>query len=163
MTANSHSAPQWPSLPLVCVWSATGVLGVLIAFVWLGLFFWPGPLFQSSDLKTATSVEITYELAGKRRKSVVVDDPAELRELLAALEITRVEKGDEIMAESKKGNAVDFTLPGGTVRHAAFVSATVLDRQGWGLVCLTPRFYEKVCELASRAEGRPIDVLRNDN
>jgi len=127
----------------------------------LGLYLWSRDEFESKDLKTATAFKITYVVKGNLTKTVEVTDPAAVKGLLDALDITDTQMGPQFSTNS--GAAVDFTLPDGKSARIRFVSQTQPDRMGWGMIMVTPTFYHKVNETASKAEGKPIDIMRPMN
>jgi hypothetical protein len=142
----------WVGIALFCL----AMFGAALA-----LYLWSREAFSSKDLKQAKSVTISYVLRGNRTKTVVVNDPAELQPLLDALKIIDTQPG--LNYGLTQGGAVEFTLPDGTVAQARFVNQNLLDRTRWGGVLVEPGFYRKVNEIATRAEGKPIDVMRVDN
>ncbi|HKI31468.1 MAG TPA: hypothetical protein VKA46_06345 [Gemmataceae bacterium] len=163
-SATPARPPSPPSRAPLFIWSGVALFCLLMFGSALGLFLWSREAFSSKDLKTATSLKINYLLAGMKpaaTKTVVVNDPAEVRTLLDALEITDSRMGPQ-WGISNQGS-VDFTLADGTIAHATFVNRTQLDRANWGQVYVTDAFYRKVNEAATRAEGRPIDVMKVNN
>ncbi len=152
--------PSPPSRAPRYIWCGLALLCLVAFGAALGIYLWSREAFSSKDLKQATSVKITY-IKGKQPKSVVVNDPAELRALLDSLIITDTNPG--LRQGPVTGGAVEFTLPDGTVARTAFLNQTRLDRADWGQVQVEADFHRKVNEIATRAEGRPIDVLRVDN
>jgi hypothetical protein len=152
--------PSPPSRVPLYIWAGIAVLCLALFGAALGLYLWSREAYSSKDLKRATSVKINYVLRGNRPKSVVVDG-AELQALLDALVITEAHPG--IHYGLSTGGTVDFTLPDGAVAQTRVMSQTALDRTNWGQVQVEPGFYRKVNEIATRAEGKPIDVMRVDN
>jgi hypothetical protein len=153
--------PSQPSRVPLMIWCGIAVFCLAMFGAALVLWLWSRDALSSKDLKTATSVTITYQLKGNKTKSVVVNDPVELKALLDTLTITDTQTGAHYALTS--GGGVDFTLPNGTVAKTMFVNQTQLYRTNWGLIIIGPDFYRKVNEIATRAEGRPIDVSRVDN
>jgi hypothetical protein len=153
--------PSPPSRVSLFIWVGIAVLCVALFGAALALYLWSREAFSSKDLKRATSVTISYTLKGNRVKAVVVNNPAELQALLDALEITDTQPG--IHYGLNTGGAVEFTLPGGSVAHTRFVTQTQLDRTDWGQVKVEAGFHRRVNEIATRAEGKPIDVMKVDN
>jgi hypothetical protein len=153
--------PSKPSRVPLLIWVGIALFCLVMFGSALALFLWSREALSSKDLKRATSVRINYLVKGNRTKSVVVNDPAELQALMDALEITDTRPGAHIGLTN--GGAVDFTLPSGKVAHTTFVNQTQLYRTGWGQVTVTSEFHRKVNEIATRAEGKPIDVIRVDN
>lgn len=152
--------PSRPSRAALYIWAGIALFCLVMFGAALGLFLWSRDRFNSKDLKQATALKITYVLKGNVRKSLAVNDPAEVKQLLDALEIT-----DAMMGPQSNMNAgsVDFTLRDGQVATVQFLSQTQLDRARWGWMYVTPQFYHKVNELLSRTEKRPIDIMRIDN
>ncbi len=114
---------------------------------------------KKHDLQIATSVEIIYMVGGKE-KSLKITKAEEVKPLVDAIEITKTTKGEQ--AALDPFGQVIFGLPGGGTIKTMFVEADQLDRARWGQVYLNDKFYKKVCEIASKAEGKPIDVLKNN-
>jgi hypothetical protein len=150
-----------PSRVPLMIWSGIALLCLVLFGSALALFLWSREAFGSKDLKKATAVKITYYVRGGQVKSVHVNDPAELKGLLDALEIT--DTNSRIQYGLANQGSVDFTLPDGTNARVMFVNKTQLDRSNWGRIDVTPAFYEKVNEIATRAEGRPVDILKTNN
>jgi hypothetical protein len=145
-------APRWPWILI-----ALFTLGMFAAAI--GVFLWSREMASSRDLKRATAVKINYVANGKL-KSLNVTDPAEVRDLLDSLEIKDTNGG---WWQSGSPGSIDFTLRDGTVAHVLFDSAIQLNRQEWGQVIVTDKFHKKVNALATKAEGRPIDILNKNN
>ena len=147
-------APRWAWLTLALL-AAASLAGSVAVYARLR------QVTSSADLKRATALTLHYTAKNLAMKSVRVDDPAQVRALLDALEITGTNYG---YPWNNKGAArVDFDLPGGTTARCNFMTATHLERDGWGWVHTTPRFHQKLCEIVSQAEGRRIDVLNAAN
>jgi hypothetical protein len=145
--------PSEPSRVPRLIWAGIALFCLLMFGGALGLFLWSRQVGGSRDLKRATSLTISYTVKGAQQKSIAVSDPAEVRDLLDALEIT----------DTQSGLFAAQSAPGGKSARVVFVGPTVLDRSNWGQVHVTRRFYDKVCDVASKAEGRKIDILRSDN
>jgi hypothetical protein len=153
--------PSRPSRAALFIWVGIAAFCLLMFGSALGLFIWSHTAFDSKDLKKAKSVKITYHLRNNVIKSVVVDDPAKLAELLDSLEIVRADMGGPSFWSQRQA-AVDFTLPGGKGARVTFQSPTQLDRANWGPVYVTPAFHRKVNEILSAAEKRPIDIMKDN-
>jgi hypothetical protein len=153
--------PSKPSRLPRFLWAGIALFCLVMFGSALALFLWSRDAFSSKDLLKAQSVKITYLMKGKQTKSVVVNDPAELKALLDALKITDTQPGQPWTMQIT--GSVEFTLPDGTVARTMFVSQRQLERTGWGQVMVEPDFYRKVNEIATRAEGKPIDIMRVDN
>lgn len=153
--------PSKPSRLPRFLWAGIALFCLVMFGSALGLYLWSRDAFSSKDLLKAQSVKITYQVKGKQSKSIVVNDPAEVKALLDTLKITDTRMGPQYGLTT--GGAVEFTLPDGTVARTQFVNNMQLDRANWGQVMVEPDFYRKVNEIATRAEGKPIDVIRVDN
>jgi hypothetical protein len=154
-----------PSRAALLIWAGIAAFCLTMFGSALALFLWSRTAFDSKDLKTATSVRITYLMkspTGTQSKSVVVSDPAELAALLGALEITHTDMSMQFW--SQKQATIDFTLANGKVAHVTFPtpSPTQLNRESWGQVYVTPKFREKVNEIISKEEKRPIDIQKEN-
>ncbi len=153
--------PSRPSrLPLL-ICGGIALLCLVLFGTALVLFLWSRDEFDSRDLKKATAFRITYVVQGNQTKTVEVSDPAAVRELANALDITDTIMGAQFAAPNKA--AVDVTLPNGRSARLTIISPTQIDRMGWGAIMVTPSFYRKVNEAASKAAGKSIDLLRVDN
>lgn len=114
----------------------------------------------ANALRSTKTLAIRY-VAQKQPRSLTSDDPQQVADILATIEIDRVEKGAHVGRMPFGG--VDFVLADGTTMATIFVRSTRLERSAWGQIYLRhDRFYRKICELASKAEGRPIDVLERN-
>ena len=85
------------------IWIGIAVFCLVTFGAALGLYLWSREAFGSNDLKKATSVTITYALKGNSTKSVVVSDPAELQDLLDALDDHRHPARDARYVLSRAG------------------------------------------------------------
>ena len=109
------------------------------------------------ELRSAQSLTILYTFDGEL-KHLKVEDPATLQGLLATLCVQDTDKGTH--AGLVRFGGANFAMPDGSVIETAFTRPAQIDRFYWGQVYLRDtRFYEKLCELASQAEGRPIEIL----
>jgi hypothetical protein len=153
--------PSKPSRVPLLIWGGVALFCLVMFGSAIVLYLWSREEFESRDLKKATAFRITYVLKGNQVKTVEVTDPAAVKGLVDALEITQTQMGPQFSTSNQA--AVDVTLPGGKSARLKFVSQTQLDRMNWGMLMVTPSFYRKVNETASKAEGKPIDILRVDN
>ena len=56
-----------------------------------------------------------------------------------------------------------FILPDGKMMEINLAGFKSLDQSFWGQIYLRDeKFYKKLCEVASKHAGRPIDVLKGD-
>jgi hypothetical protein len=122
------------------------------------------PVSQELILKQATALTVGYTSAGAL-KTVTINRPAELADLFAVLQVRRPdERGDVIalggppgLGPGGAGATVTFHFPDGTARQLAFQGP------GWlGPFHANPRFYQKLCDYVSRAEGRPVELLQDN-
>jgi len=58
--------------------------------------------------------------------------------------------------------SVDFLIPPQKEINAKFVSPTQIELENWGQIYIRDEFYEKICAIVSKAEGKPIDILKNN-
>jgi hypothetical protein len=114
---------------------------------------------QGDLLRRATSVTIGYSVQ-QQKKSLTVSNPEELQEILTNLHVTNARKGAHLTW--KAASTVDFAMGDGTVIKTAFVRKNQLDRSDWGQLFVDPRFHEKLCEVVSKTEGKPVDVLKEN-
>ena len=154
--------PSQPSRLALLIWAGVALFCLVMFGSALGLYLWSRERFESKDLKQATAFKITYVLKGNRTKTVEVTDPAAVQGLVDALEITSTQMGPYYAGTNNQA-AVDVTLPDGRSAHLVFMTQTQINRTGWGIIMTTPAFYRKINEAASKAEGKPIDILRVDN
>src|SRR5262249_36837450 len=117
-----------------------------------------GPL-AALELEKATGLRINYSVQNKT-KSLMVDDPGQVRTALASLVITGEDK--KIGTQYFPLGTIDFLIPDKEEIKTKFISATHLEKDNWGQLYVTEEFYLKVCELLSKAEGRPMDILANN-
>jgi hypothetical protein len=153
--------PSRPSRLPRYIWTGIALFCLIMFGSALALFFWSREALSSNDLKTATAFRINYITKGNLTKSVDVNDPAEVKRLLDALQIHDSRMGPQF--NQTAGGSVVFTLPRGKSATVKFLNQGQLERADWGWVFVSSEFYQKVNEAASRAEGRRIDVMRVDN
>jgi hypothetical protein len=180
MTTTTQTGPAGPSAAMTASEGGRTARLIRIGLVLLALCFFSGSLgtylwfrhlSSSADLKRATGLRIGYTVKGTppqkpwtrnpNLKWIEVSDPTQVKELLDALQIVRTEVG-MYMGLSPTGS-VEFRMPDGSVILVNIAGPTHLDRVNWGQVYVEPEFYHKVNEVASKAEGRKIDVMRQDN
>jgi hypothetical protein len=113
------------------------------------------PISEEAVLKKAKAVSVTYYSEGQN-KTLVINDRAEVQELLDTLHLL----SEDYYGYSNFGvprlNTVIFVFPDNSLRNCGFhgpepfqLGDNMVDRA----------FYLKLCELVSRHEGRPVDVL----
>lgn len=118
---------------------------------------------KAANLKNARTLAVEYvirEPATKSeiRKQIVIREPEKLRPILEAVNIQSEHPG--VQASLTGFNSLTFTFADGTEVKAAFVEPTYIDRFRWGQIILDRKFYDKINEVLSKQEGRPIDVLK---
>jgi hypothetical protein len=150
-----------PSRVPLYIWSGIALFCLVMFGAALGIYLWSHDRFSSQDLKKATQVKINYVLKGNQRKSIVVSDPTELKALLDALQITDTQPGPPPMTNNT--GSLEFTLADGSMARIAFLAPNQLERANWGWIFVTPTFHRKVNDIISRAEKKPIDIMRIDN
>lgn len=109
--------------------------------------------------RNATAVTLRYTVK-YQAKTITITDPDEVQTLVSAFHVTRTLKGHSWPTPTNGG--ADFVLADGSVIQTRFHQPMLLERTQWGGLSLTSEFYERVCAVLSRAEGRPIDVLKNN-
>lgn len=115
----------------------------------------------NEDLSRAKSLRIRYGPAPTSRrpeepKTLTISDPEEVSKLLSHMAIKSVRKG----AYSHRYPYIELYFSGddGEAIETKFVEPDVLERLNWGVITLKgPGFYEKVCELITKAEGAEYD------
>jgi hypothetical protein len=153
--------PSAPSRAPRLIWAGIALLCLVLFGSALGLFLWSYNRYNSKDLKKATSLTINYSLKNRKSGSVTVTDPAEVRALLDALDVTRAYPG--VVMNFKAAGWVVFVLPDGTEARCDIFNQTSLNRVNWGQLNVKPSFYQKACDAASKAEGRRIDLMSFNN
>jgi len=125
-----------------------GAVAVRVLVVRFGLL----PASEEVVLKKAVAVTVDY-FDGSQLKKLRVEDPGEVREVLATL---RVQREDYYGSWNRRpGNNVMFYFPNGSYRGFPLESPGQL-----GSFIVDRAFHAKLCEIASRREGKPIDVTR---
>ncbi len=112
---------------------------------------------ESLALSEATSLEVRYTVQGQGKRFTVGEPPA-LPGLLNALKIVGERPGVQLMSDSPV--MVEFQFASGAAsKRAMLLSRTELEVGGWGVLTLTPAFFEALTAEISRREGRPIRIL----
>jgi hypothetical protein len=153
--------PSKPSRAPWFIFSGIALFCLLMFGAALALFLWSREKFDSKDLKKATSIEIAYMVKSPQTKTVTINDPATVKRLLDALDIINTQPGAQVALTNQP--YLIFHLAGGKQARLVFVNQQQIDRANWGLLYVTPTFYQKVNEELSRAEGKPIDIMRPNN
>jgi hypothetical protein len=111
------------------------------------------------DLAQASSLRIGYWVDGQQ-KTLEVDDPGRVRELMDAFEVIRTERRSYYYA-TQYACSVGFRFDDGAEVTTFFINDTQLTRQGWGLVTIRAGFADRVRKALAAREGRPFDNLAN--
>jgi hypothetical protein len=154
-TKESHTPNQWNERGLCRLQIANGK--------WRVVF----PKLDLPDLRAARALDIGF-LVGSERKSeakhVSVNDPKQVRALLAAIDIPGREQGDGIGVWDRGLWDVTFIMPDGRKFAMAFVTSTLLCDSGhWGRIHLgSPGLYRTLRTLATRETRQPVRFLYDD-
>jgi hypothetical protein len=136
-------------------------LGMRVVVYQTGLL----PVSEELILKQAIALTVTYSSEGKA-KTLFVNRPEQLQALFAVLDLRPA--GERPTTQDLKvwpvatgvlpiAPSVTFHFPDGSRRQMYFQGQNWLEDFG-----VNPRFYAKLCEYASRAEGRPVQLLHDD-
>ena len=131
------------------------IFGLAVTGRFLVVRFGLLPVSEEAVLKRAVAVSVSYQLKG-HSKVLTIDNQAELRELLGSLHLLEENYYGYTRFGMPRQQSVTFTFPGGKARHCSFEGPQPY-RLGSNLVDRT--FYDKLCEVVSRHEGQPVDVL----
>jgi hypothetical protein len=114
------------------------------------------PVSEEAVLKRAVAVTVFYNLnnVNKDLKALTIDEPDELKDLLAELRIRREDYIGGFGMRGTRRHPVKFHFPNGQVRDHFLEGPNQL-----GEFVVDRGFYEKLCEIVSRHEGCTVDVL----
>jgi hypothetical protein len=112
-----------------------------------------------ADLLTAVGLRVGYTVSNKT-KVLTISEPDEVKSVLASLTVTGEEK--KLDVKFFPLGTVDFLLADQKVLSTKLVSPTHIEKDDWGQIYVTDGFYEKICEVVSKAERKPMDVLKNN-
>jgi hypothetical protein len=118
----------------------------------------PTPL-NFPELSSAQALRISYTIDNKT-KALTLNEPSEVQPILRAFAITGEER--KIDVRFFPLGSVDFLIPPQKEINAKFVSPTQIELENWGQIYIRDEFYEKICAIVSKAEGKPIDILKNN-
>jgi hypothetical protein len=105
-------------------------------------------------------ISIEYTVQGQKN-TVVIEDAKEIKEILSTIHVEETKEGPQVGLKPKC--RVEFTTADKTTIKTMFVKAAHLDRSFWGQIYLKDAdFYDKINEIASKKEGRKIDVLKDN-
>jgi hypothetical protein len=135
------------------VWHENGLCRATIS---RGKFFvlFPGIEEPEMELRGAEAIRVTY-LAGREVKSLTVDDRQQIAALVSTLDVARTSnlRGGWV----RETDTLEFLMPRGGAIRMAFTSPVGLARDHWGRMDLrSTAFYDKICELVSKAERGPV-------
>jgi hypothetical protein len=122
----------------------------------------PEPDRARPELPNVRSVTIKYTAAEFRPsgQQITISDPKEVRALIEALRVKSVWRVFVLLAFQGR---VEFHLADGSTATFCFIGPQQVEWGGHGRVDLSDRaFYDLVNKLLSKKEGRPIDVLKNN-
>jgi hypothetical protein len=138
--------------------TALVVFGILVGslFLRLAVFrFGLLPVTAEAVLKKAKAIQVDYISKGLP-KSLRIDKPAEVAELLSVLRLDESNKWNDMGRFGRGTGArnISFEMPDGQRQSFEFTK-----RASIGPFGVAPAFYVKLCELVSQHEGRRIDIL----
>lgn len=136
---------------------------LLLALVMRAVIYHTGllPVSEELVLKQAVALTVTYSNRGNF-KMLTIDRPEQLAEVFAVLDLRRNDPRKDDMIFNQQGllalgGQVTFHFPDRTTRLMVFRGQNWLEDAE-----VNPRFYAKLCELVSRAEGRPMQLLQDN-
>jgi hypothetical protein len=114
------------------------------------------------DLKSAKYLKVSYSTeGGTLQEAMLITDPEEVRSVTAAIGVEETQEG--LQAGLVPMCRVVFILPDGKMMETNLAGFKSLDQSFWGQIYLRDdTFYKKLCEVASKHAGRPIDVLKGN-
>jgi hypothetical protein len=123
----------------------------------------PEPDPARPELANVRSVTIKYSVAEYRPcgQQLDVSDPKEVTALIEALRVKGVWR---VFVGLAFQGRVEFHLADGSTATFCFIGPQQVEWGGHGRVDLSDRaFYDLVNKLLSKKEGRPIDVLKDND
>ena len=114
------------------------------------------------DLKSAKYLKVSYSTeGGTLQEAMLITDPEEVRSVTATIGVEETQEG--LQAALVPMCRVVFILPDGKMMETNLAGFKSLDQSFWGQIYLRDdKFYKKLCEVASKHAGRPIDVLKQN-
>src|SRR5262249_30558839 len=103
---------------------------------------------------------------GQGLRSREITDQKQIREVIALIDIDGLETGKEFPGNSHGQLSLEF--PGNKFTNYVFIEKDRLRRFGSdfdgpeGYHLRDFRLYEKLCQICSQLEGRPIDILQDN-
>lgn len=108
----------------------------------------------------AKKISIEYTVQGEKN-TLSLEDAKQVKEIVSAMHIQQTEEGPQVGLKPKC--RVEFTMMDKTIIRIMFVKPSQLDRSFSGQVYLKDTdFYDKINEIASKKEGKKIDVLKDN-
>jgi len=111
------------------------------------------PVSEEAVLKHATAITVAYTHRNAN-KFLRIDDPAEVRALLAALHVQRDDAHGVYWSARLPAATIGFHFSSGHYRTHNMDGPNVL-----GGYQVDRAFYDKLNEIVSRKEGEPVDIL----
>jgi hypothetical protein len=142
-------------------WHVQGLCRVAITNQRFKVLF---PTLEMLDLSKTSPLKVTYWLGATMKRHLVVDDPAEIAGLLAAIKIEGREQHYPEPQETGGPNSlaarVDFPMTGGGFRRMTFESDRVLkDARGGKFHLSNTAFFEALSKTVSKPEGKAVSLL----
>ncbi|MBX6315173.1 MAG: hypothetical protein IRY99_20025 [Isosphaeraceae bacterium] len=106
------------------------------------------------------ALRVGYTVRGQM-KYLTIEDPKAVKDLLALVKLENTYKGMHLGLAPR--GTIEFIKEDGSIIQAMFSTPARLSWGQWGTVDLKDtQLYERVCALASKEEGRKIDILENN-
>jgi hypothetical protein len=131
------------------------VFALAFGLRWLVTAYSLLPVSEEAVLKRAVAVTVSYNMGGQR-KTLTIDEPDELRDLLRTMRFQREQWEGYTRHGMPPQQTIDFRFPNGRSRHCNLEGPQPYQLSGF---VVDKAFYDKLCEIVSRHEGRPVDVL----
>jgi hypothetical protein len=109
-----------------------------------------------ADLRSAELVRISYS-AGGEVKMLRITDRQQITALISSLDVART--SDLPGGWARETDTIEFINPHASLIRLAFTSPSELTRDHWGSIALrSTAFYDRICDLVSRAEGKSVQL-----
>jgi hypothetical protein len=124
---------------------------------------------KEPPLADAEKVFVSYSIKtplGQGLRSHQITDQKRVREIVALIEIKEPETGTKFPTNSRGQLSLEF--PGNKFTNYLFLEKDKLRRFGSdfdgpdGYILRNSKLYEKLCQICSQVEGRPIDILEDN-
>jgi prepilin-type N-terminal cleavage/methylation domain-containing protein len=129
------------------------------------------PSKKEPSLFDAETIFVSYSIMtpmGQSLRSHGISDPKKIREILLTIEIKEPEFGTQLPANVNAHGRFSLEFPGNKFTGYMFLQKDKLRRSSGdfdgpdGYVLRSTKLYEKLCEVCSEIEKRPIDVLQHN-